>query len=155
MLTTSPIGIMPRTDALHSSTPPQTTPSKWMKLRRTVVDIIPKAPYLCPFNKGLIPLYAGLALCLGWLLLPLPELGADGTSASGVGRAGLHNYFANFEGSSECTVQAVELYTPILQDHLGFYDSGTFCHSRKQLLKALSEGGRVGFDAPYSSRGLY
>lgn len=65
----------------------------------------------------------------------------------------LHNYFSNFEGYSECGLRAVDLYSPPPQDERGFYEYGTFCHSRKQLLKALSDGGRIGFDAPYKTRG--
>lgn len=143
---------MARIDALQSSVPPQ-SPSVCTTLRRIVAEIIPEAPQVRSFNKRLVLFCVCLALCLGWLTLP--ELGRNGKFTSTAGRASLHNYFANFQGFSECNVRAAELYAPALKDHLGFYDSGTFCYDRKHLLRALSEGGRVGFDAPYSSRGFY
>ena len=63
------------------------------------------------------------------------------------------NYFAEFQGFAECNIRGPELYlTPTADDH-GFYEAGTFCRDRKQLLQALSDGGRIGFDAPYQSRG--
>lgn len=41
---------------------------------------------------------------------------------------------------------------PPIKDQFGFNGPNTFCHDRNHLLKAMSEGGRVGFDVPYHSQ---
>ena len=59
------------------------------------------------------------------------------------------SYFADFEGGALCKIQATNLYAPILDNN----DGHGYCSTRAALLKAMSEGGRHGFDAPYMPRG--
>lgn len=136
---------------ISSPTPPLVLSA----VHQMIVNSMPKGLQLRLFNKGLILLYVCLAFWLGWSILPLYKLGNKGRSTHKATPAGLHNYFASFQGYPECNIRASELYTVPPRDHLGFYDFDTFCHDRKHLLKALSEGGRVGFDAPYTSRGMH
>ncbi|KAK5073103.1 hypothetical protein LTR64_000488 [Lithohypha guttulata] len=104
------------------------------------------------FSKGYILLYVSLGLLLGWLILP-DFHNNDHLSTHRRTGDGILNFFAAFEGYSECNVRASELYATPKKDRLGFYEANTFCHDRKHLLRALSEGGRIGFDAPYQPRG--
>jgi hypothetical protein len=39
---------------------------------------------------------------------------------------------------------------PPPRNDFGQYEHGAFCSSRKRLLEAMSNGGRIGFDAPYT-----
>lgn len=144
---------MAQTDAFRSRIALPVRRASFTNVLQMVGDIVPEAISVCPFKKSLILLYVCLALWLGWLLLPLPELDNNGSLTSAVERAGLHNYFSNFEGFSECNIRAAALYAPPPKDPLGFHAFGTFCHDQKHLLEALSGGGRVGFDAPYMPRG--
>lgn len=63
------------------------------------------------------------------------------------------SYFGHFHGFSKCNIRATDLYLPPLQQSLTDDGPNPYCHDRKSLLKAMSNGGRVGFEAPYSSRG--
>lgn len=154
-MTSVPASRVAQTDAFRSRTPSPAPSTVLSKAHHMLADVVPRVPPLRSFNNGLILLYVCLAFWLGWLILPLHELDDNGRFTHEATTAGLHNYFGNFEGFSECNIRAAELYAVPPRDHLGFYDFGTFCHDRKHLLKALSEGGRVGFDAPYTSRGMY
>lgn len=142
-----------------SASPPRSrssSPSRlsvWSQTRQIINDIVADAPLGKIFNKSLIGFYFIFALWLLWQLSSLSENWTQRNRTPSQGEATLHNYFSDFEGYLECNVRAAELYSPPPQDERGFYEYGTFCHDRKQLLKALSEGGRVGFDAPYRARG--
>lgn len=63
-------------------------------------------------------------------------------------------YFDDFVGASECKIHVHDLYSVALRDQAGFYDANTFCGKRSQLLTALSDGGRIGFDTPYIPKGI-
>lgn len=105
-------------------------------------------------SKTYIVLYVCVGLLLGWLLIPLPyQYGERRAASTRKASVSLLNYFGGFNGFAECNIRAAELYSMPPKDKLGFYDYNTFCHDRKHLLKAMSEGGRVGFDAPYQSQG--
>jgi len=130
-------------------------PSVWTRVLEITNELISEAPIARFLNKSFIAVYFIVALWLGWQLLPLTGSrdAARTKSKSTQGHAALHSYFGNFEGFAECDIRAIELYTPPPKDDRGFYEYGTFCHDRKQLLRALSDGGRIGFDAPYKPRG--
>lgn len=127
--------------------------SSWSETRRLITDMVEDAPLGKILNKRLAGFYVAIVLWVIWKLISLSEAWSYNGKVPSQGELTLHNYFSNFEGYSECNLRAVELYSPPPQDEKGFYEYGTFCHDRKQLLKALSEGGRVGFDAPYRARG--
>lgn len=137
--------------ASPSDSPPQA--SFWYESCRVVNDIVEDAPLGRIFNRRFTGFYLVFGLWLIWQLSSLSRVWFRNEHTPSQGEMTLHNYFSNFEGYSECGIRAVELYSPPPQDERGFYEYGTFCHGRKQLLKALSEGGRVGFDAPYKARG--
>lgn len=104
-------------------------------------------------RNGTTPVYVCMILLLSLLTLRLSShLLKDDVPSLQTQRAIL-GYFERFEGYSECNISAADLYIPSQEDDFGFYASSPFCHNRKQLLKALSEGGRVGVDAPYQPRG--
>ena len=63
------------------------------------------------------------------------------------------SYFNDFEGATVCNIKATDLYAPPLMTNEGY--SYGYCNSRVALLKALSEGGRHGFDTPYFPNGVY
>lgn len=58
--------------------------------------------------------------------------------------------FLNFEGYEECGISLPELYERPPPVDKG---NGHYCPIRSTLLRAMSEGGRHGFDAPYASKG--
>ncbi|KAK5045608.1 hypothetical protein LTR84_008977 [Exophiala bonariae] len=62
------------------------------------------------------------------------------------------SYFGHFRGFSKCNIRATDLYTPPAHRSLTEDGSSSYCHNRKSLLKAMSNGGRIGFEAPYTSR---
>lgn len=136
----------------RSSSP--TRPSAWSQTYQVINDIVADAPLGKVVNKSLIGFYFVFALWLIWRLLSLSDNWTQSKRTPSQGEATLHNYFSNFEGYSECGIRAAELYSPPPQDERGFYEYGTFCHDRKHLLEALSEGGRIGFDTPYKARGM-
>ena len=105
------------------------------------------------FYRYYVAVYVFVAVAVCWLVLPssLDHNEKDLVTQSLV--SGLHNYFGHFAGFSECNIRAADLYSVPAKDHLGLYQSDTFCHDRKHLLQAMSDGGRIGFDAPYQSRG--
>ncbi|OAL20275.1 hypothetical protein AYO22_08987 [Fonsecaea multimorphosa] len=61
-------------------------------------------------------------------------------------------YFNSFRGSSECNIRAIDLYQPPSQDQLLHGPPTVYCPRRKELLEAMSGGGRIGFDTPYFPR---
>lgn len=63
------------------------------------------------------------------------------------------NYFDTFQGFAECQIRASELYTNSETDGHHLHSPNIFCGDRNTLLQALSNGGRIGFDAPYMPRG--
>lgn len=65
-----------------------------------------------------------------------------------------HSYFDSFTGASECGIYAHDLYKTPVRDEDGSYARKAFCPNRGTLLQAMSSGGRVGFDAPYNSKGM-
>lgn len=139
----------------RSSSPSRTPLSSWWSQTGQVInEIVEDAPVTRMLSKGLVVIYAVSVL---WLILQLLSLSGYCTgnrhSTPSQGEEVLHNYFSNFECYAECNIRAVELYSPSPRDERGFYEYGTFCSDRKHLLKALSEGGRIGFDAPYKPRG--
>ena len=50
--------------------------------------------------------------------------------------------FAHYTQSDECHLSSLDIYRP----------TKGLCHDRKQMLRAMSDGGRIGFDAPYQTR---
>lgn len=64
--------------------------------------------------------------------------------------ADTHSYFAPFDGFAQCNIKATDLYDPPLRNSLGQYEHGAFCSTRKRLLESMSNGGRAGFDVPYT-----
>lgn len=67
-------------------------------------------------------------------------------------RTDMSSYFGQFQGFSECNIRAADLYSPPDNNNPHFGER-TFCGTRKDLLEAMSGGGRVGFDTPYTPRG--
>ena len=51
-------------------------------------------------------------------------------------------------GRQECGISSQSLY-----NHPSAKDESAFCRSRVSLLQAMSNGGRHGFDAAYTSQG--
>ncbi|KAF8420036.1 hypothetical protein EV426DRAFT_252304 [Tirmania nivea] len=58
--------------------------------------------------------------------------------------------FSRFEGYAECGITAPDLYERPPSVGEG---NGPYCPIRSTLLKAMSEGGRHGFDAPFVGKG--
>lgn len=97
-------------------------------------------------------IYTCLAILLsGWLLSAVFDQ-QKSRNTSSTSRDN-HDYFSDFKGFAECNIRASELYIPPPQDQHGFHKPNDFCHDRKRLVEAMSGGGRIGFDAPYQSRG--
>jgi hypothetical protein len=63
------------------------------------------------------------------------------------------SYFGDFKGFSQCGIHAHQLYQQPPKDANGFVAHNAYCSNRAQLLEAMSTGGRLGFDAPYTPRG--
>ena len=58
-----------------------------------------------------------------------------------------------FEGVAQCGIQASDLYAlPASLEDTAVARKG-YCHNRGELLQAMSDGGRYGFDTPYSAKG--
>lgn len=58
------------------------------------------------------------------------------------------SFLAQFMGRQECGISSLSLYNyPEMGDEHGF------CRTRASLLSAMSNGGRHGFDAAYTSQG--
>lgn len=127
--------------------------SSWSEIRRVVNDIFEDIPLRRLFDRKFTGFYLVFAIWLIWQLFSLTNLFTHNEKTPSRGEATLQGYFSNFEGYPECGLRAVDLYRPPPLDARGFYEYGTFCRSRKHLLKALSEGGRIGFNAPYEARG--
>lgn len=58
--------------------------------------------------------------------------------------------FAQFEGYEECGITVSDLYERPPSVGGG---NGHYCPIRSTLLRAMSEGGRHGFDAPFAGKG--
>lgn len=54
-----------------------------------------------------------------------------------------HDIFANFYGRNTCGFGALDVHSPV----------EPMCQNTTELLAAMSDGGRGGFDAPYMPRG--
>lgn len=106
------------------------------------------------FSRSYVAVCACAFVLSIFLFLPLQTYHGRRHYQSIHSRASFRNYFGLFEGFSECGIRAVQLYEPPAVDSLGFHKPDTFCRDRKHLLRALSEGGRIGFDAPYQPRGI-
>ncbi|KIW62218.1 hypothetical protein, variant [Phialophora macrospora] len=97
-----------------------------------------------------------LILYLAWCLLPI----RGHWSLTGQSDRVPHhasdpsNYFTAFEGYSECNIRMADLYAPLGHDVSRVSHHG-HCPRRKDLLEAMSSGGRVGFDTPYFPRGCH
>lgn len=100
--------------------------------------------------------YVALVLWLTWVILPLPGHWSrlDEREFKPRSQQDLQHYFNEFDGYSECGIRVSSLYAEPIQDSRGFYADRTFCRHRKTLLSALSDGGRVGFNAPYIPKGI-
>lgn len=59
----------------------------------------------------------------------------------------MHSHFAQFHGYQECGISSHSIYGD------GHISSKSYCQSPSSLLEAMSNGGRIGFDASYASRG--
>lgn len=93
-----------------------------------------------------------LALIFGWFVSGFTQqTRSNRSSLTSAHHA--QNYFSTFKGFAECNIRVDNLYILPPKDQRGFHAPDIFCHDRKRLLEALSGGGRVGFDAPYQSRG--
>ena len=64
-----------------------------------------------------------------------------------------YSYFGQFEGFEKCGIRASDIYNSPPDTDVGLWGTTKYCTSRAQLLEAMSTGGRVGFDAPYNSKG--
>lgn len=141
----------------NTQTPVATTErrSSWSNGWEVVNEVFKKTPSRRCLQKLLFVLYCVPVLWLVWQLFHLVAHWStvDDTSKHHHDQIGIHNYFAEFEGFSECNILASDLYAPPPKDIRGFYDYGAFCYDRKQLLQAMSDGGRLGFDSPYISKG--
>lgn len=105
-------------------------------------------------RKGYTVFYACLTLLFGWLLFSYADYRLHEARQYDLRYSKRDQPdFSSFEGFSECGFRAAELYVPPIKDQYGLFRPGTFCRDRKHLLKAMSEGGRIGFDAPYQSQG--
>lgn len=69
--------------------------------------------------------------------------------------ADFSSYFSHFEGHQDCSLTSKDLYTrPSLQDE-STPKHTLYCRNRATLLQAMSEGGRHGFERPYSPAGCH
>lgn len=157
-LSTKHMEVMEQGDNLHSRTASSDTCVEECENSSSIAEFVGECLIIMTRVSSRIHIvfYICLGLLLGWLLIPLPYQYAERrASSTRKASVGLLNYFGGFDGYSECNIRAAELYSMPPKDKLGFYDYNTFCHDRKHLLQAMSDGGRVGFDAPYRSRGKY
>lgn len=60
------------------------------------------------------------------------------------------SFLAQYMDRQECGISSLSLYT---QPEAG--NERAFCRSRESLLSAMSNGGRHGFDAAYTSQGKF
>ena len=57
--------------------------------------------------------------------------------------ADLQDAFANYSQTPDCSISSLELHEPF----------HPLCPTKKEMLRALTDGGRIGMDAPYTPRG--
>jgi hypothetical protein len=65
------------------------------------------------------------------------------------------SYFSKYEGFAQCDIKATDLYQPPTFDLEGSYSHGGYCSRRADLLESMSNGGRIGFDAPYTAASMF
>ncbi|KAJ9603065.1 hypothetical protein H2200_012360 [Cladophialophora chaetospira] len=112
------------------------------------------------FPRCMYHLISAMWLCvmlyLTWWLLPVRGHWASMRQPDRVPHhvLDMSNYFNSFQGYSECNIRAADLYQRLGQDVSEVSHDG-YCARRKDLLEAMSSGGRVGFDAPYFPRGCH
>ncbi|ETI20120.1 hypothetical protein G647_08154 [Cladophialophora carrionii CBS 160.54] len=112
------------------------------------------------FPKFMYHLVSSMWLCfilyLTWCLLPIHgHWSLTGQSDKVPHQASdLNNFFNDFQGYSECNIRMADLYAPLGHDASQVSHDG-YCPRRKDLLEAMSSGGRIGFDAPYFPRGCH
>ncbi|EYE97629.1 uncharacterized protein EURHEDRAFT_375457 [Aspergillus ruber CBS 135680] len=70
------------------------------------------------------------------------------TPSDGVSSPKADDFLAHFMGHQECGISSLSLY-----NHPEVGDEHGFCRTRASLLSAMSNGGRHGFDAAYTSQG--
>ncbi|KAL1961919.1 hypothetical protein VTN77DRAFT_748 [Rasamsonia byssochlamydoides] len=101
-------------------------------------------------------LYVMGVLYIVWLIRDLFFLpfSSSSTPSAGANLPATHDYLAQFKGRQECGISSLSLYNPpSVNDHEELRDA--YCQNRTSLLDALSNGGRLGFDAPYTPRGCH
>ncbi|KIW22244.1 uncharacterized protein PV07_12150 [Cladophialophora immunda] len=98
--------------------------------------------------------YFSFILYLTYYVLPLPGHWTPIQQSDKIPiiSQNLNSYFGSFHGFSECNIRALDLYQPPSQDPPLQGAPNVYCPRRKELLEALSGGGRIGFDAPYFPR---
>ncbi|EXJ54774.1 hypothetical protein A1O7_10115 [Cladophialophora yegresii CBS 114405] len=112
------------------------------------------------FPKFMYHVVSSLWLCfvlyLAYCLLPIHgHWSLAGQSDKAPHQASdLNNHFNDFQGYSECNIRMADLYAPLGHEASKVSHNG-YCARRKDLLEAMSSGGRVGFDAPYFPRGCH
>ncbi|RMZ79846.1 hypothetical protein DV737_g3257, partial [Chaetothyriales sp. CBS 132003] len=129
-------------------------PSRLRRLSWKVVDAYDNTNWLHIAFKVFAYTYIALNLWVAWQILPLaghwdPPVQSDKVPFVYQDHS---NYFGSFNGVAECGIEANDLYEPAQHHKSGQADHGVFCANRKSLLRAMSEGGRVGFDAPYTPK---
>ncbi|KAL9593271.1 MAG: hypothetical protein Q9179_005980 [Wetmoreana sp. 5 TL-2023] len=65
------------------------------------------------------------------------------------------DFFIHFEGRQDCGIASTDIYIPPVANHAANKKQSLYCPNRGQLLRAMSGGGRHGFDAPYSPIGCH
>lgn len=65
----------------------------------------------------------------------------------------VHSLLAPYVGRQECDISSLSLFSPPQPGDGERASSNPYCQSRDALLNAMSNGGRHGFDAAYTSQG--
>ncbi|RMZ89548.1 hypothetical protein DV736_g3217, partial [Chaetothyriales sp. CBS 134916] len=133
---------------------PGKRPSRLRRLSWKVFDAYDNTSWLHIAFKASAYTYVALNLWIAWQILPLPGHWDPPVQSDKVPYVYQNhsNYFGSFNGVAECGIQANDLYEFPQHHKSGQADHNIFCPNRKALLKAMSEGGRVGFDAPYTPK---
>ncbi|EXJ57809.1 uncharacterized protein A1O5_12367 [Cladophialophora psammophila CBS 110553] len=95
--------------------------------------------------------YLSFIVYLTYYVLPLPGHWnpAPHSDRVAIVSQDLNNYFNSFRGLTECSIRAPDLYLPPSPDQSLQGSPNAYCPRRKDLLEAMSSGGRIGFDTPY------
>lgn len=91
-------------------------------------------------------------LYIVWLIRDIFYLPFTPSTPNTVAVNAANDWLAQFVGRQECGISSLSLYQPP-QDKDGRIPRDSFCSSKDSLLSAMSNGGRHGFDAAYTSQG--